>query len=168
MGHLRRKCLKPEEKRITKNSGGSKLPDRKLKKKSSKIRLLAAKSEINNDGEASIQPDGGKEWPIFSVTSNSLEEILIPLKIESQYCEMELDTSASLSIISEDLYREKFKDLPVKTTDAILKTYTSLVFPVVGQVDVEEQPLVLGHGGESLLFRRNWLEKNWLNWEKTK
>ena len=87
---------------------------------------------------------------------------------------MELDTSASLSIISKDLYREKFKDIPVKTTKAILKMYTGQVVPVVDQIDVEVQyghqqerlPLVVVCGRGSLLFGRNWLETIRLNWEK--
>ena len=175
--HLCRKCLKPEEKedfqriRVVQSCQKG-----KLKKKSSKVRLLAAESEVNRDDEAPIQLDGSKQWSIFSVTSNSLAEILILLKIESQYCEMGLDTGASLSIISEDLYREKFKDIPMKTTDAILKTYTGQIIPVDGQIDVEVQyghqqeklPLVVVRGRGSLLFGRNWLEKIRLNWEKIK
>ena len=103
-------------------------------------------SEVNRDGEAPIQLRG-KEWPILSLTSKSLEEIFIPLKIETQYCAMELDTGASLSIISEDLYRKKFKDIPMETTDAILKTYTGQVVPKVGQIDIEVQ---YGHQQERL------------------
>ena len=54
--------FKPEEKRrFPKNSGGSKLPEGRLKKKSSKIRLLATESKVNRDGEAPIQLEGGKE-----------------------------------------------------------------------------------------------------------
>ena len=58
-----------------------------------------------------------------------------------------VDTGASLSIISEDLYREKFKDIPMETTDAILKTYTGQVVPKVGQIDIEVQ---YGHQQERL------------------
>ena len=46
--------VKTGGKKISKNSWGSKLPEGKLKKKSSKIRLLAAESEGNRDGEAPI------------------------------------------------------------------------------------------------------------------
>ena len=41
---------------------------------------MAAESVVNNEWDALIQPDIGKEWPIFSVTSNSVREILGPLK----------------------------------------------------------------------------------------
>ena len=37
------------------------------------------------------------------------------------------------------LYREKFKDIPVETTDAILKMHTGQVVPGVSQIDMEVQ-----------------------------
>ena len=86
---------------------------------------------------------------------------------------VELDTGASLSIISEDTYKSISSATDkLQPTDVSLRTYTGETLTAVGCIDVlvqyESQALILplivvkGHGPS--LFRRNWLEKIKLNW----
>lgn len=83
---------------------------------------------------------------------------------------MEIDTGASLSVISE----KKFEALcrgeskfPVKKTNVILQTYTEEKVKPKGEVEVAvtyngqetKLPLLVVEGGGPPLISKNWLEK---------
>lgn len=55
---------------------------------------------------------------------------------------MELDTGATLSVISEETYHKLFsaENAPtLKTSKAQLKTYTGEVIPIKGEIEVKVQ-----------------------------
>ena len=86
---------------------------------------------------------------------------------------MELDTGASLSVISEMTYQIwDGRGPPLQPTDVRLKTYTGETLQVKGKINVHVQYegqeealslLVVAGAGPSLLGR-DWLHKIKLNW----
>ena len=116
------------------------------------------------------------EYSLFHTqSSNRSPPILITLKVNGADLTMELDTGATLSLISENTYKKIF---PVETAPHILnskaqlKTYTGEVIKVLGAIEVEvthnEQKkqmnlLVVAGDGPSLLGR-DWLSHICLDW----
>ena len=86
---------------------------------------------------------------------------------------MELDTGASVSLVSEQTYRSQLQGCPLKPSSTQLRTYSGETLKVLGKVDVtvsyEQQqarlPLVVVSGTGPSLFGRNWLAEIRLNWE---
>ena len=79
---------------------------------------------------------------------------------------MELDTGASVSVISESTYNTVLKDtIPLESTDIRLRTYMGEELPVLGvatvAVSFESQstflPLAVVKGDGASLFGRNWI-----------
>ena len=85
---------------------------------------------------------------------------------------MELDTGASLSLISEATYKSLLPALsPLTPTSVVLTTYTGEKIPPLGSIDVtvayQSQESRLPLEGPSLIGR-NWLEHIQLNWSDIK
>ena len=89
---------------------------------------------------------------------------------------MELDTGICRSVISEKMYREKFENLTLRKTNAMLTTYTGQPVPVMGEVVVtvktgaedKQLPLVVCQGQGPPLLGRDWLFELKLNWHQLK
>ena len=89
--------------------------------------------------------------------------------------EMEIDTGASVSVISEATYR-RLGDAdhapPIRNSTVTLRTYTGEDIKVVGAVQVEvehqgerkELPLIVVHGDGHSLLGRDWLAHLKLDW----
>ena len=103
--------------------------------------------------------------------------ILVPLLLNgSSKVNFELDTGASVSVISEKTWRDDLKGIPLKKSGISLRTYTGKRLKVVGKVDVnveyEKQtaslPLHVLEGNGPSLLGRNWLRSIQLNWGSIK
>ena len=90
--------------------------------------------------------------------------------INEKTVSMEVDTGASVSIISEDTYNSVFaesKPLLHKNTDVVLRTYTGQKIPVVGCCTVAvkhnnqtaQLPLLIVSGQGPNLLGRDWLRE---------
>ena len=79
---------------------------------------------------------------------------------------MELDTGASVALISERVWKEAFSEMKLEKCDTLLKTNTGEKLRVLGQMQVQvkyncqEQSLPL--------WGRNWLNAIKLNWAQIK
>ena len=73
---------------------------------------------------------------LFTVEEKSHPPIIIKLKLNEQVTEMELDTGAAMSLISESTQKSLFPDITLRPTKVTLHTYTSEVVPVKGELDV--------------------------------
>ena len=103
---------------------------------------------------------------------------LPPLKVCLQVdeCEipMEIDTGASMSIMSEDTYRKIWPTRKLEVSNVKLQTYSKEPLPVVGaqnvQVYYEGQsaslPLIVVKGDGPTLLGRNWLGTIRIDWCK--
>ena len=105
IGHLSRKCKK------TSKSAGKETSSNSFKKKFNKKQKFKARSSKVHQVEESESSESECEGDIFTVKScrsSSNNEMKVHVTIEGKEYEMELDTGAALSIISEGHYREYF------------------------------------------------------------
>ena len=97
--------------------------------------------------------------------------IKVPVSIEGTTVCMELDTGASVSLVSESQYKQLWPGRSLDPSDINLQTYSKEPLVVMGSFDVEvvydnkkvTLPLVV-QGNGPLLFGRNWLNAIKLNW----
>ena len=86
---------------------------------------------------------------------------------------MELDTGASLTIMSESTLKQKLPNLKLQASTVMLKTYSGEQLKVLGQAQVKvtyktqevEAPLIVVAGDGPTLFGRNWLQMIQLDWK---
>ena len=89
---------------------------------------------------------------------------------------MEVDTGASVSVISKDTYSKLWPSAqapPIESSDVQLQTYTGHSLPVLGTIDVDvsykhqtaKLPLVVVEGNGPSLFGRDWLQHINLDWK---
>ena len=91
---------------------------------------------------------------------------------EGKTVQMDIDTAASLSLISEPTYLELWPSATLQQTSVQLKMYTGTPVKVVGVMNAtvcyEQQtvtlPLLVVEGAGASLLGYNWLEKIKLNW----
>ena len=96
----------------------------------------------------------------------------VTLTIEGKPVQMDIDTDASLSLISEQTFLELWPSATLQQTSIQLKTYTGTPVKVVGVMNAtvcyEQQtvtlPLLVVEGVGASLLGCNWLEKIQLNW----
>ena len=112
---------------------------------------------------------------MYYAPSDRIKPLLVNVTINGADAQMEVDTGATLSIISRSTYRSLWpSDLApsLRASSAKLKTYTGEVIPVDGEIDVDvgykDQTarvnlLVVSGNGPSLLGR-NWLQHLILDW----
>ena len=132
-----------------------------------------------------VEHDSGSEvsdtedlrlFTIRTVQSNHNEEIMLMLLINNTPVHMELDTGASISLISEQTWQKQLREIPLQQTDIRLRTYTGECINVLGQVLVKVEygkqevklPLLVVPGDGPSLFGRNWLKSIHLNWPEIK
>ena len=122
-----------------------------------------------DDSDSSIT-----ESKMHQVTRTTAELIMVPLTLNGQELQMEVDTGAALSIISEATCRSLFPREKLHPTQLILKTYTDDPLEVKGKLHMNVQYgdqgeklalVVVGGNGPSLLGR-NCLKYIRLNWRK--
>ena len=120
--------------------------------------------------------EGMEELPLMHIRmvkpTMSPAGIMLDLSIEGRILSMELDTGASMSIVSEKIWKEILKSPTLSPSRIRLKTYTGQRLVVLGQRSVsvgygdQEQrlPLLVVAGDGPSLFGRNWLEKLQVDW----
>ena len=86
-----------------------------------------------------VTSDSG-EWGIFTVQSRletTQPSIIVQLKINNEEVVMELDTGASLTIMSENTLKQKLPNVKLQPSTVILKTYSGEQLKVLGQAQVK-------------------------------
>ena len=103
---------------------------------------------------------------------SSKQPFVVQLQIDDVPFTMELDTGASLSIMSKNTFCKHWPNRPLESTTRKLRTYTGEPIGVLGTAQVqvthgknsaELQLMVVDMDGPSLLGR-NWLNKLTLDW----
>lgn len=132
---------------------------------------------INDSSESDDDPMYIKtlERDINSMSKSDDVIKIIPL-VNSVSLEIELDTGAAVSLITEKIFMEKFPSVKMKPSDIVLKTYTGeRMKPVcVADVDVKYQKrqknlkLYVVRKAGVTLFGRDWLKHITLNWPEIK
>ena len=108
------------------------------------------KEHFIEQNEVKGDQDSEKEecYTLFVVDSNKkLPAIVAEVTIEGEAIKMEVDTGASVSIISETIYSSKFSDKPLSKTSIKLRSYVNTLLPVLGMftaaVEYQTQKVVL-------------------------
>ena len=99
--------------------------------------------------------------------------ILVSLHVDNRPLTMELDTGASVSVISQKTWKTLFPDRQLELSDIQLQTYSGEPLPVLGQISVcvrykqQEKllPLVVVEGRGAAIFGCNWLPHITLQWD---
>ena len=103
--------------------------------------------------------------------------ILINMEVCGKQVNFELDTGATVTIMSEDAFKSLFPHLHLKLTNLELKMYTGQSMDILGEASVQvgyrqQQPqdltLVVVEGSGPTLLGRNWLKHFRLNWNSIK
>ena len=111
-------------------------------------------------------------FKVHNVRKQSNDIIWVALDVDANPLKMELDTGSAVSIISFDLYQQKFNRLPLHKTGLFLKTYTGenimpvgvLKVPVDYQNQRELLDLYVVKSKGPVLMGRDWLRKLCLDW----
>ena len=113
------------------------------------------------------------DFKLFHIRQEKLElSTLVPVKVNGENFSIELDTGASVSIMTEEAWRRRFPKVPLEESQIKFKTYTGEALEIIGQALVEETyqdkttklPLQILKGNGPSLFGRNWLKNIKLNW----
>ena len=120
-----------------------------------------------------------KEYTLYPVVQqqSSSTPLRSTVKLDGKELSMEVDTGASLSLISKTTYKKLWESdtLPeLQQTAVKLRTYTGEEIRVLGCINVKVQskeqeahlPLLVVKGNGPSLLGRNWLTKLRLNWQE--
>ena len=116
--------------------------------------------------------DSEESYNLFTITTHS-HPMMVPIQINGQHLDMELDTGAAISVISESTFTSIFKDsVTVQPSNIVLHTYLRKKLFTLGTVEVDityetqkaTLPLVIVNGEGASVFGRNWLKHIRLNW----
>ena len=119
--------------------------------------------------------DSPEEGDLYVIRSSpKLQPYKTDVEVNGKILQMELDTGASLSLVSEKMFRENWSDLEVSQSETTLYSYSGESIPVVRLIRVsvkyEDQesllPLLIVEGDCPSLLDRNWLSHLKINWHK--
>ena len=111
-------------------------------------------------------------YPLFTLPGK-VNPITVSVIVNKSELKMEVDTGASLSIVSEHTYNELSLVLgPLTPSNVNLVTYTGEKLKVLGSLNVQVQynsqclnlPLLVVQGTGPSLLGRSWLERIKFNW----
>ena len=113
------------------------------------------------------QEDSSEVYTMYNLPGAQIDPIQVVVWIGDQELPMEVDTGASLSIISEQTYHSLIKAPALLPTQARLRTYTGEPMPVLGLITVpvhhnnqqKTLPLLVVKGGRPSLLGRDWLQQ---------
>ena len=125
-------------------------------------------------GEQEAAGSSDEEYASHKVNSRASDPVHVRVLINEKEIDMEVDTGAALSIISEKTRNTYFPRERLRSSDLVLKTYTNEPLKVVGTLNVRVQyedqlkklVLVVTAGNGPSLFGRNWLNHIKLNWKE--
>ena len=130
----------------------------------------AGTAEPETEEPISQKPE--TEYFMYKTTSHKEAPMILELDIAENKTRMEIDTGASLTIISEATYNSWENSPKLSHSELELKTYTGEKIPVVGSCEVAVKhhsqnmnlPLLIVAGNGPNLLGRNWLSHLKLNW----
>lgn len=101
--------------------------------------------------------------------------ITVKITIDNCLVKMEVDTGASMSIMSQSIFSQLWPGRSLYTTDVRLQSYSKEPIPVVGCCyvnlgyrgqTVNNVPLIVVQGSGPSLLGRNWLARSQLDWKQ--
>ena len=117
--------------------------------------------------------DSEDEYELFAINSSKkTKPFTAKLEVDGKPVHMEIDTGASLTLMSEQTFHNQWPIATLATSTITLHSYSGESIPVLGTVDVRVKyggqevtlPLLIVKGEGPSLLGRNWLEEIKLNW----
>ena len=132
--------------------------------------LLTKEYPEDTDSDADVDP---VLFLIYHLTPNPIR---VNVQLNRTFLNMEVDTGASVSIISKDTNSKLWPSArapPIESSDVQLQTNPGHSLPVLGTIDADvsykhqtaKLPLVVVEGNGPSLFRRDWLQHINLDWK---
>ena len=120
--------------------------------------------------------DEMQEYSLYPVRAPTVSPLQTMVNIEGKVVPMEVDTVASVTVVSEATLASIWGPQPVpplQSTTVKLRTYTGSEIPVVDKLTVRvrhqdqqlELPLVTVVGSGSIVLGRDWLSQMCLDWQ---
>ena len=121
--------------------------------------------------------DTSEAYELFNLQETRTKPLVVTVKLNNSSLDMELDTGASLSIISEKTFNSLWSTQArpkLEASSVKLHTYTKEAIRVVGSISVEVTyktqaktlPLLVVAGEGPSLIGRNWLTELKLDWHE--
>ena len=138
----------------------------KFKKKSPRSKV----GQMEDEYDEEYLSEGDRLHTIHAVSAS--RPLMVSVVIDGQRTQMELDTGAAYSIVSEKLHSELWPDAKLEECKLRLKSYAGENIPVLGSREVlvhyqdqsERLQLIVVRGTGASLFGRNWLKCLRLDW----
>ena len=152
-GHLKRMCHKRQQQSPTNES--------KRRPPGQSVRQVKDIQELESLG-------------LYAINDKSVKPFTVDLKLNGKLLCMELDTGATVSLVSEKTFHQLFPSTTLQPSSTQLHSYSGESITVVGQVEVEvnygtqtvKLPLIVVSGDGPSLFGRDWMTKIQLNWKE--
>ena len=144
---------------------------RACKKKQATQQVTAA--GVNVMEGADSEESDGEYGELYHVSdSKNRKPISLEVYLEGRPVIMELDTGSAVSVVSEGVYKEYLRHVPLKDTPLKLRTYTGESVNPMGFCYVtvqykgqsKELPIYVMKNEGPTLFGREWLESIQLDW----
>ena len=121
--------------------------------------------------------DTSESYELFNLQETRSKPLVVTVKLNNSTAHMELDTGASLSIISEKTFCSLWSTQArpeLQSSSVKLHTYTKQAIEVLGSImvkvtyktQVKDLPLLVVAGEGSSLLGRNWLTELQLDWHE--
>ena len=109
-------------------------------------------------------------YTLFSMAGKT-RPIVVTMSVNSKSIQMQVDTGASLSIISKETFNY---NQTLQPTTIPLRTYTGECLTILGTIEVQVEhnsqsatlPVIVVEGDGPNLFEPNWYKKIRLNWSQ--
>ena len=120
-----------------------------------------------------IREEPGEEYELHHFTApHKCQPLQVPLKLDGELITMEIDTGASVSIMSETEHQRRWSNVSLNSTPAKLRTYTGETPKVLGSREVEvpygqqraHLQLVVVNGDRPCLLEQAWPQQLQLDW----
>lgn len=174
-GHIAEVC---RSKKMPRGRQSSPCPSGKQKKQSYGTKYVSREGEPDPSelGQISDDKQELEYLSLHVVRSSSTPPYKVPLIINDVAHSMELDTGASVTLMSDTKRRELFPGTHLRESTVLLRTYSGEQLPVVGEMDVQvkygEQQcdlvLTVVSGEGPSLLGRNWLQHFRLDWREVR
>ncbi|XP_057673038.1 uncharacterized protein LOC130904346 [Corythoichthys intestinalis] len=104
--------------------------------------------------------------------SDTVKPYYVYLRVNDKRLKMEVDTGAAVSVISESLYKRRFRKQKLMPSNCILRTYSKQSLSLKGSISVTVKcnkitcvlPLLVVEGNGPALLGRDWIKMLKLDW----
>jgi hypothetical protein len=116
--------------------------------------------------------DSGCTDDTDQVFSMKVQPYIVDLNVAGKSVQMELDTGASRSTLSEVTYNRLMPDVKLSDSKVKLRSYTNEIVPILGEIEVPvcyknneyNLKLIVVKGDRPALLGRDWLQFVKLDW----